>query len=53
MLAFADSPPGGEDATDSGVPEGTAYLLHQASVKEANDPIAPASAWASEVETAT
>lgn len=42
MFVFADSPRGGEDATDSGVPEGKAYLLHQASIKEANDPIAQA-----------
>ena len=42
MFVFADSPRGGEDARDSGVPEGKAYLLHQASVKEANDPIAQA-----------
>jgi len=34
---FADSPPGGKDDTPSGVSAGKAFLLHIASVKEAND----------------
>ncbi len=39
-FVFADSPVGGEDAIGLGVPEWKAYLLHQAKVKEAYDPIA-------------
>ncbi len=42
MFVFADSPPGGEDARSSGVPEWKASLLHQAKVKEVQDPIAHA-----------
>lgn len=41
-FVFADSPTGGEGARGSGVPEWKAYLLHQANVKEAYDPIAQA-----------
>ena len=40
LFVFADSPVGGEEAGSSGVPEWTAYLLHQANVKEVHDPIA-------------
>ena len=39
---FADSPPGGKGAETSDASEGKAFLLHKASVKEANDSAARA-----------
>ena len=41
-FVFADSPPGGKGAETSDASEGKAFLLHKASVKEANDSAARA-----------
>jgi hypothetical protein len=38
MFVFADSPPGGKDEKPTDVSAGQAFLLHQASIKEALDP---------------
>ena len=41
-FVFADSPPGGKGERTPDVSEGKAFLLHRASVKEANDSVARA-----------
>ena len=50
-FVFADNPKGGKSDKSSDASEGKAFLLHQASVKEANETVTRAGAGLSQTAT--